>query len=92
MTFEQNTNHLNRHPNITFAFNYCNRLSRSKKKETPLSDEREIRGKKRETKRRETEKEREKEKRREMLMKKMGTVRSSTHHYHFSRKSFSFPE
>ncbi len=40
MTFEETTNHLNRHPSITFAFDCCYRLSRGKKK-TLLDDERE---------------------------------------------------
>lgn len=42
MTFEENTNHLNRHPSITFAFDCYYRLSRGKKK-TLLDDEREMR-------------------------------------------------
>lgn len=41
MTFEESTNHLNRHPSITFAFDGCYRLSRGTEKAL-LDDEREI--------------------------------------------------
>lgn len=80
MTFEETTNHLNRHPSITFAFDCYYRLSRGKKKKTFLDDEREIR------------REEKNPNKRERVIKKMGTVRSSTHYQHFLRKSFSFPE
>ncbi len=54
MTFEETTNHLNRHPSITFAFDCCYRLSRGKKK-TLLDDERENKKQKKKTRERERE-------------------------------------
>lgn len=59
MSFEESTNHLNRHPNITFAFDRHYRLSRSK---TPCLVEKQDD---------EDEREREKESEEKMLMKRM---------------------
>ena len=56
MTFEESTNHLNRHPSITFAFDCYYRLSRGKKRrrrrrrQSLLDDERETRSRKKKRK------------------------------------------
>ena len=88
MSFEESTNHLNRHPNITFAFDRHYRLSRGKNvlRRREKQDERES------TRERKSRKKKcwWREWWQHRSMKNRHTVRSSTYDENCQRKSFHF--